>query len=170
MLLACCGISAVIFSSDDKASEPDNSTGQGPGTKQEAGQPGIGTPVRDGRFEFVVQKVACGQDSVGQGGLEQTAQGQYCLVTLSVKNIGDRSQTLADSAQKGIGSNGAEYSTDGLAGIYANGTENQTWLTDINPGNQVTGVIVFDLPKGVELVKLELHDSTFSQGVEVRLK
>lgn len=44
-----------------------------------------------------------------------------------------------------------------------------TLLNDINPGNQVTGVVVFDIPKNVKLTRLELHDSPFSGGVPVSL-
>ncbi len=107
--------------------------------------------------------------SVGSSGLSKTAQGQYCLVTVSVKNIGDKPQTMFDDNQKGLGSNGAEYSTDSGAGLYAN-TDNPVWIGEINPGNQIKGVLVFDVPKDVQLTGLELHDSAFSGGVEVSLK
>ena len=40
---------------------------------------------------------------------------------------------------------------------------------EIDPGNQVSGVIVFDLPEGTSIDRLELYDSLFSGGVEVRL-
>src|SRR6266536_106932 len=43
------------------------------------------------------------------------------------------------------------------------------FLTDINPGNTVRALILFDLPKGDKAVKAELHDSPFSGGVTVRL-
>jgi hypothetical protein len=46
---------------------------------------------------------------------------------------------------------------------------NQTFLNNINPGNEVTGTLVFDVPAGVELAALELHDSLFSGGVKVAL-
>jgi hypothetical protein len=135
-----------------------------------AQQPGIGTPVRDGQFEFVVQQVECGKDSVGPSELARTARGQFCLVTLAVKNVGDRAQRFVDSAQQGFDANGTEYGTDPVAGFYANGSTGPAWMTGIHPGNQVTGIIVFDLPDDAELVRLELHDSLFSDGVEVRLK
>src|SRR5262245_21771627 len=49
-----------------------------------------GQPVRDGKFEFTVQSVKCGVSQVGEDPLTKTAQGQFCLVTISVKNIGDK--------------------------------------------------------------------------------
>jgi hypothetical protein len=52
--------------------------------------------------------------------------------------------------------------------MYAN-DDNQAFLNTINPGNAVTAKIIFDIPKSVKLVKLELHDSIFSGGVLVTL-
>ncbi|GIG60490.1 hypothetical protein Lfu02_48620 [Longispora fulva] len=132
--------------------------------------PSIGTPVRDGKFEFVVKKVECGVDQVGGDYLNKSAQGQFCLVTLSVKNIGNKPQTMSDSNQKGFGANNARYSPDSTASLYANPDSAQVWYTEINPGNEVTGLIVFDIPKDGQLLSLELHDSLFSGGVKVKLQ
>ncbi|WP_412539927.1 DUF4352 domain-containing protein [Longispora sp. K20-0274] len=143
------------------------------GTKAPAAAPvaGIGTAVRDGKFEFVVQKVECGKAQVGGEYLNKKAQGQFCLVTISVKNIGDKPQTMYDSNQKGFGANNARYAPDSAAGIYANSEgDNQVWISEINPGNQVTGLVVFDIPKDGALSSLELHDSAFSGGVKVKLQ
>ena len=43
------------------------------------------------------------------------------------------------------------------------------FVNEINPGNQARRRIVFDVPKGTSIVKLELHDSAFPNGVEVRV-
>ena len=62
------------------------------------------------------------------------------------------------------------YDADSEAGMYVNGNENSVLLNNIKPGNAaVTGKIVFDIPKGAKLTKLELHDSAFSGGVTVTL-
>jgi hypothetical protein len=129
--------------------------------------PGIGAAVRDGKFEFVVQKVECGQAKVGGEFLNKTAQGHFCLVTLSVKNIGDKPQLFADSNQKAFNATGAQYSTDSAATMYANQDGQSAWLNEINPGNSITGVIIYDIPKDSKIVRLELHDSAFSRGVKV---
>ncbi len=42
-------------------------------------------------------------------------------------------------------------------------------LSNVNPGNTGTINVVFDIPKTAKLVRLELHDSAFSGGVEVRV-
>lgn len=42
--------------------------------------PGIGSPVRDGKFEFTVGKVDCGKSRIGSVDFGVRAQGQFCLV------------------------------------------------------------------------------------------
>ncbi|MEU1841714.1 DUF4352 domain-containing protein [Micromonospora chersina] len=128
----------------------------------------IGQPARDGKFEFTVKSSKCGVAKVGTSMIGDKAQGQFCLVTVNVKNIGKEAQTLDGSSQKALAADGTEYSSDTEAGLYAN-KEASTFFEEINPGNQVTGVFVFDIPKNVKLTKLELHDSMFSGGVTVSL-
>jgi hypothetical protein len=128
----------------------------------------IGQPVRDGKFEFTVQGVKCGVGKVGPELLEEKAQGQFCLITVRVKNIGKEAQTFSDSNQKAFAADGTEYSTNTAAGLVANEDAN-VFLKEINPGNQITGVIVFDVPKNATVTRLELHDSAFSGGVGVAL-
>ncbi|GIF48217.1 hypothetical protein Afe04nite_27560 [Asanoa ferruginea] len=43
-------------------------------------------------------------------------------------------------------------------------------LREINPGNALSGKLVFDVPKGTELAALVLHESIFSAGVKVALR
>jgi hypothetical protein len=110
--------------------------------KTEPAGPGIGDAVKDGKFQFTVTKVECGKKSVGSSYLNQKAQGQFCLITIKVKNIGDEAQTFSGSNQKAFDAKGTEYENDTGAEIYAN-SEAQTFLTDINPGNAVIGKLVF---------------------------
>ena len=129
---------------------------------------GSGDKGRDGKFEVTVKSMKCGVDTVGDQYLNEKAQGQFCLVTVKVRNIGKEAQMFSDSDQKAYSSDGTEYSTDTAAGLWANKNAD-TFLNEINPGNQITGVLVYDVPKKTKLVKLELHDSMFSGGVTVSL-
>ena len=132
----------------------------------------IGEPARDGKFEFTVKSVKCGEKTVGDQYFNRKAQGQFCRVNVSVKNIGDESQTLDSSSQYAYSSEGKKYSSDDEAALYATADNNATgaWYNEINPGNTVKGDIFFDVPTGVKLTKIELHDSAFSNGIEVDLK
>jgi hypothetical protein len=135
-------------------------------TQPKPAHPKLGQPARDGKFEFVVQKVECGKKQVGDQYLNKTAQGQFCLVTVSVKSIGTKAQMFDGSSQKAAGAGGVKYTNDGVAEMYAN-QDTATFLNEINPGNQVTGVLVFDIPQDATIKSLELHDSMFSGGVTV---
>lgn len=131
---------------------------------------GLNTPARDGKFEFTVKSITCGQPSVGSNQyLTKTAQGQYCSLALTVKNIGDKSQTLFSANQKLKNASGIEYSSDDTATMYA-APDSSTWYSDINPGNTVEGVIVFDIPKDQTPVTAVLHDSAYSSGITVKLQ
>lgn len=128
---------------------------------------GLGTPVRDGKFEFTVTKVEVGPARIGSDVLGQTAQGQFILLHVTVGNIGDVAQLFSDSSQKLYDAQGRQFSSDTTAAIYLD--DSQSFLKEINPGNQVNGIVVFDVPKDAKAVRVELHDSPFSGGVSVTL-
>ena len=130
--------------------------------------PGIGDPVRDGKFEFVVTKLDCSKSKVGSDYLNKKAQGKFCMVSVTVKNIGKEAQLFHGSSQKAMDAEGTEFSNDGTAEMYAN-QDSATFLNEINPGNSAKGRLIYDVPKSVKLTTVELHDSPFSGGVEVRL-
>jgi hypothetical protein len=148
------------------ASQPATSAAPAPSPAPAA--PGLNAPVRDGKFEFVVSKVECGKTEIGAKSLAKKAQGQFCIVSLSAKNIGDESQYLDASSQKAMDAQGRKFSADSAAGIYL-GDNGNTFLKQINPGNAVQGQVVFDIPKDAKISQLELHDSPFSGGVAVAL-
>jgi hypothetical protein len=79
--------------------------------------------------------------------------------------------SLDDSSQYVFDMTGRKFSADGAADIDLGGTNGQgsTWFNDINPGNTVHGKIAFDMPTGDKAIKIELHDSMFSDGVTVKL-
>ena len=131
------------------------------------GAPKLGTPVRDGKFEFTVNKVDCGKSRIGTADFGASAQGHFCLVHLKVENIGKESQLLDGSSQYLFGDAGQKFDADTEAAIYLD--DAKTFLEEINPGNAVDGVVVFDIPKSATPTKIELHDSPFSGGVTVEL-
>ncbi|MEU6408267.1 DUF4352 domain-containing protein [Microbispora sp. NPDC046933] len=130
--------------------------------------PGLGDVVKDGKFAFKVSKVEKGLSQVGEGFTVSKAQGQYVLIHLTVKNIGEEAQMFSDSAQKLIDAKGRTFDAD--SGAAALGLkDSNAFLNNINPGNAVNGILLFDVPKDVTLTAVELHDSMFSDGVTVSL-
>lgn len=158
-----------VISSAANGNKSPNSTSTSTASKT-AATAKIGQPANDGKFEFTVSSVECGKASVGTNQyLTKAAQGQYCLLNVSVKNVGDQAQSLLSSNQYLLNASGQKYSADDVATMYntPNGT---SWYNDINPGNSVNGAIVFDIPKDQVPTTAELHDSAFSGGVKVTLQ
>ena len=155
--------------------EPTTTTGDDPGTSdgEQASDDveeatGIGDPVRDGKFEFTVNSVECGETELGDDILSTTAQGQFCLVSLTVENIGDEPQSLFGDNQYLLDTQGREFSADTEAQLYLEEAQ-LTIYEEVNPGNSVEGTVVFDVPGDIELAGIELHDSAFSGGVTIDL-
>lgn len=164
------GVVATAAGGGDTNKTASNSSGSSVKTEDKETVAKIGEPARDGKFEFTVKSVTCGKESVGANEfLTKKAQGQFCLMDLTVKNIGDEKQSLLSSDQKLFNAAGQEFSADDTATMYNSEDSTSTWYSDINPGNSVSGVIVFDLPKDQTPVSAELHDSAFSNGVKVNL-
>jgi hypothetical protein len=139
-------------------------------TENKATMAKLNEVARDGKFEFTVASVECGKPSVGTNEyLTKTAQGQFCLVNVTAKNIGSEAQTFDSSSQYLYDAANSKFSADGTASLYAN-PQGSTFLNQINPGNSVSGILVFDVPKDKTPVTAELHDSPFSGGVKVTLQ
>lgn len=129
---------------------------------------GIGQPVRDGKFEFTVTGLECGATSVGDEFINEQAQGQFCMLSVTVSNIGDEAQALFGDNQYLLDDQDREFSADTVATFTSN-PEGQAVFEEINPGNQLSGTIVFDVPADATISSARLHDSAFSNGVEVAL-
>ena len=183
LLLACCAgtgtaivVTGMLQDQQEKAQpEPEgivprdvSGGGTTGGEPEEPVTPGLGDPVRDGQFEFTVSGVTCGHESVGEQWWKHEAQGEFCIVELSVRNIGTDARRFADGSQKAKGPEGNTYAADTGAGVVANGNGDAVWNV-VNPGNAIDAKIVFDVPAGATLASLELHDSPFSGGVTVSL-
>jgi hypothetical protein len=167
VLLVLCGgavaCTAVLGSAvNNMPNNPDGNDGA------PAAAVGLNEPARDGQFEFTVTSVDCGIAQIGSQYLNKNAQGQFCQVHVTVKNIGNEARTFHDSSQYAYNAAGQRYDADGVAGMYLD-EDSRAFLEDINPGNSVNGIIVFDIPKDASIVKVELHDSAFSGGVVVNV-
>lgn len=118
----------------------------------------VGQKARSGDLEYTVHGMRCGLDRVGDNPLSQKPQGSFCVVDVTVRNMARSPKTFhADTMIKAYDSDGREYSPDGVATIYAN-QDNASFLTEINPGNQVKAKILFDVPDGAKVSSVELSD------------
>lgn len=130
--------------------------------------PGVGEPARDGAFEFVVQEVDCGSQTIGNDIFNREADGQYCLVGLRVTNIGSQSSRLNDGNQRLYDADGKEYRVLSEARFYLFGSGETLW-DEVNPGNTVSGSLVYDVPDHFRPFTIHLKESQLSAGIAVRL-
>ncbi len=161
MIAGCIGVFALFFKGADELDQ--NVTGK----NAVAGQ--MNKPAVDGKFQFTVTGMRCGVPSVGPKEFGKKAQGEFCLVAVSVKNVGSTVEAFSDMSQKAYDSAGTEFSSDSGAAVYAN-EDHGVFLESINPGNTVKGQLVFDVPKGTKLASIILHESTFTAGIKIPLK
>ena len=127
----------------------------------------MGSAVRDGKFEFQVLDMTRAP-TAGNPSNEfeiAKAQGEFIILTMSVRNIGDQPQSYFGQNQKLFDTSGRQYGVSSEASMWLN-----TDVTgDINPGNSIQVKEAFDVPPGTTPAEVELHDSMFSGGVKVGL-
>jgi hypothetical protein len=133
-----------------------------------AASAGIGTKVRDGKLEFVVTDVQHpGKTLAGKVGEILTAHGAFVIVVVNVSNVGQQDQTPSCSCQILMNDKGQRFQP---SSAILRTKEALKFVRLIKPGETVNGVLLlFDVAPGTNIVKIELHDSPLSPGVDVRL-
>lgn len=122
----------------------------------------------DGGFVFEIGTVKCGVATVGPAELPQTADGQFCLVDVTVRNAGTEPELLDPGAQEAIDAQGRRYPMSDRAAVFVNDGD-PTLLEQIAPGKSVPGVLPFEMPSGVAPVAVQLREKIGSAGVRVSL-
>jgi Domain of unknown function (DUF4352) len=169
-VIALIVIIAIATSGGGSGSGGSSSSSDGGGSSSDASAKAVGLneSVRDGKFEFTVNGVDCSKTTLGTDPISTQANGTFCLVSVHVQNIGDEAQTLDSMSQVAYDAQGKKYSTDTEAAFYLENA-GDALFNQLNPGTSVDGTLVYDVPTGTTLTKLELHDSAFSGGVTVNL-
>src|SRR6478609_8206971 len=85
------------------------SRGSAPVLTAAPAEAGIGTAVRNGKFEFVVTSVEPGTAEIGKAPISTKAQGEFVLVNVSVTNIGNEPQPFSGTDAKAFDSQGREF-------------------------------------------------------------
>jgi hypothetical protein len=137
------------------------------GRRGDPGPAGLGDPVRDGQFEFVVRSVDCGVGSAGRGFAAKRPLEQFCLVALGVENTGTEGRTFGGGSQYLFDSAGKRHDPD-LDATVRHG-DGRLLSIHLNPGQHLQGTLVYDVPDPVDLARVELHDGPFSGGASIEL-
>lgn len=135
----------------------------------------IGQPAEDAGFRFVVNSLKCGEKriSYNDGLIEHVAdaQGQFCRLNITVTNSGNTANSIRAYNQHVLNAQGQKYDHDaGATGRAAQYILGHPFDDDINPGNSITGDIVFDVPADVMPTMAELHGDSDSLGARINLQ
>ena len=130
---------------------------------------GLGDAVPTGDWEITVSNVESGVSQVGDQYLNSTAQGQYILVDVEVKNTGTEPTYFFEDDVKLLDDAGNTYATDSEASLYTTESGDVFLLEEINPGNTASGVLVFDVPADASPNVLEFQGGIFDTPAEVAL-
>ncbi len=124
--------------------------------------------VGDGNLAFEVTDVEQ-RDTAGDPampGYFVTAKGVYVIVSLRIRNVGNRPVTLVDNDQTLVDATGRSFATDRAANIYDN---REVPSTRIVPGGELRVRLAFDVPVGTQPREIVLRESASSAGVVVVL-
>ncbi|WP_433680740.1 protein kinase domain-containing protein [Nocardia sp. CA-119907] len=126
---------------------------------------GLNTPVRDGKFEFVVTAVDSGISRIGL----QNAGGTYSVVTVAVRNISAEPKWFLPVGQRLVDTEGRQVDHNAIASMWQNTQRRYNYSFELQPGQSATTQLVFDVPQDAAPSQLELHDFMLSNGVTVHL-
>jgi hypothetical protein len=135
-------------------------------SKEPAEMAQMGEWAKDGDLSFKVTDFKSGPRRIGNQYVGQTAQGNFYYVYVTVKNLGDDADYFTGSNQYLLEGN-KQYAADATAALYLK--NNNSLFTPINPGNEVAGIIVYDVPRSARPRTAEFHGGYLSRGVKVAL-
>jgi hypothetical protein len=152
LLVACLVLAACATGGEPSASTTDDtivSSSPSPGSQTAK----LGVPFRTSHFEVTVTKVETGirkldvSDAAKSRGLQPwtPANGQYVLVHLTVKNLGNAPASYSTSEAGLVDDAGRTYiSVVQLTG--APPVDQGLGIDDVQPGASASGFIMFDVP------------------------
>lgn len=171
IIVVLAGIGAI--GNGNKSNKP-VSTPQASSNTANKAVPGINQAANDGKFQFTVASLKCGVAQVVDPDMTSVTsdpQGQYCLMDLTVTNVGTQAQSFEASEQYIYSADNKQYSSDTQATILLQGSGSQfAAYPTINPGVSISGTLVYDIPVGQTPATAMLHDSSLSNGVKVNLQ
>lgn len=127
----------------------------------------IGQPLTVGKTEFTVNAVNVSKDAGENEYMKETANGQFIILDVTVKNNENESLSVADDFFK-LKLGDKEYSASTNASVALAADKSEFLYKQINPGNSATGKIAFDVPDDVaaDLSKLSVQVQTGLFGAE----
>ena len=124
-------------------------------------RPFLGEPGREGALTFTATGFECGPAGVDGAVRGRVPQGRFCTLVLRVQNTGAQPETFLAGSQFLVDSESRRYRAD---------DDPELASRVVNPGNELTATLVFDVPPAVTPDEAELHRLERSQGVRMLLR
>lgn len=96
--------------------------------------------------------------------LSKDAGGQFIIVSLEVRNVGDETSYYLSNQQK-LQSGSDSYEADAAASSYLG-----SLYEELSPGDEVDTVLVFDVPPGTVPDAIEVHGDAVAAGTDIPLQ
>ncbi|MEV4289322.1 DUF4190 domain-containing protein [Nonomuraea bangladeshensis] len=133
-------------------------------TKSQARKPiSLGAVAKEPPFSLKVVSVSREQ-TVSSSIDSHKAQGSYVVVRVLVKNTSNSPASFNGTDSGLLDSDSKQYNVDSDATISQNLETGQGLYDEINPGQKVTRVLVFDLPKKAKPVVIAMFGAEGSDG------
>lgn len=100
--------------------------------------------------------------------LQKTTENEYLLIKVKVSNNDKETRTIDTSLFKLKDAEGKEYSAMAEADMYVN-TDNSFFLAQVNPGTSKSGYIVFEIPKNLKGLKLQVSSGLGWSGGQYQI-
>jgi hypothetical protein len=134
--------------------------------EDEPAGPQVGEVVTVGDFAVTVTGTEGGLDRIGDATFGEEAQGQFVKVFVTVENTGDSAEYFFDSDQELIDDQDRQHSTSSSSWLL---DEESLFLAEINPGNTVEGVLLYDIPADAVPTAVDLQAGWLDGSVRVAL-
>jgi len=115
----------------------------------------LNNEVKAGNISYVVSEVKKSTKIGTNEFLQKTTENEYLSIKVKVTNNDKEARTIDTNLFKLKDAEGKEYSAMGEADIYVN-TDNSFFLAQVNPGTSKSGYIVFEIPKNLKGLKLQV--------------
>lgn len=172
VILIVIGVIAGAGKSNNSSSNTNNAANTASGNNQAETKTvaKLNEPVTDSDLVFTATAVDTAT-TLGNQFTKKDAQGMFQIITLKIENKGKETKTVDSSMIALTDSQGRKFDRS-IEGQTAKGFSQgkvDLFLQQVQPGLNVTGDIVFDVPKDATGLKLLVKGSYFGEGQEIDL-
>jgi len=158
LAVAGCGGSSTSTTSGSQPAEQKASEEAKPATYK------LNQEVKVGNLSYIASEVKKAQ-TIGNEFLNKKTEGLFVIVKVKITNNDKESRTIDTNLFKAKDAQGREFSADPEADMYVNG-DNSFFLEQVNPGTSRSGYVIFETPKDVKGLTMEVSSGLGWSGGE----